>query len=264
MNLTVFASGSSGNCALVRSGGTALLLDAGISFRRIKSALARRGLGMEDLAGVLVTHEHSDHVSGLRTLLKYAPVPLYVPRTVAYHLTNVLPEAEAHVRVIPVGEPFPVGELTLTAFHTPHDTDESVGYRMEGPEGTLGFCTDTGSVTEEMLSGLRGCGVALIEANHDLTMLQHGPYPVALKRRILSPNGHLSNSDCGALACALAESGTGSIVLGHLSQENNTPRKAFDAVRAALDSAGFGAVALAVAPRDGDMTVEIAPCCAFR
>ena len=245
MNLTVFASGSSGNCALVRSGGTALLLDAGISFRRIKSALARRGLGMEDLAGVLVTHEHSDHVSGLRTLLKYAPVPLYVPRTVAYHLTNVLPEAEAHVRVIPVGEPFPVGELTLTAFHTP---------------GAHPHC----EVTEEMLSGLRGCGVALIEANHDLTMLQYGPYPVALKRRILSPNGHLSNSDCGALACALAESGTGSIVLGHLSQENNTPRKAFDAVRAALDSAGFGAVALAVAPRDGDMTVEIAPCCAFR
>lgn len=264
MRLTTFASGSSGNCALVCSGGTALLLDAGISFRRIKSALARCGLGMEKLAGVLVTHEHSDHVNGLRTLLKYAPILLYVPRTVAYHLTNTLPEAEDYVRVIPVGEPFPVGKLTITAFHTPHDTDESVGYRIEGPEGVLGFCTDTGSVTEEMLSGLRGCDTALIEANHDLEMLQSGFYPPTLKRRILSPHGHLSNSDCGVLACTLAESGTGSIVLGHLSRENNTPRKAFEVVRTALDRGGFDAVTLDVAPADGDFTVEVTPCCTSR
>ena len=137
-----------------------------------------------------------------------------------------------------------------------------MGYRIEDPSGSFGICTDTGVVTEEILSALRGCAGALIEANHDLTMLRYGSYPVPLKRRILSERGHLSNDASAELACALAESGTASIVLGHLSRENNTPRKAYDAVRAALDSRGYGNVALFTALQEGELSLEIPSCCA--
>ena len=262
MRLVTFASGSGGNCALIRGRETNLLMDAGISMRRIRAALARQALTMGDVDGVLITHEHSDHVYALKTMLKTGPRPIYAPRTVAYHLVNALPELEAYLRVVPVGAPFALREFTLTAFATPHDTDESVGYRIEGADGRLGFCTDTGSVTEDMLSALCGCDAALIEANHDVDMLRYGPYPAALKRRILSDRGHLSNDDCADFACALAKSGVGGIVLGHLSKENNTPRKAFETVREALDGEGFGGVELAVAPRDEDMLLEVTPCCA--
>ncbi|MBR6114476.1 MAG: MBL fold metallo-hydrolase [Oscillospiraceae bacterium] len=261
MRLVVFASGSSGNCALVRCGDTNLLLDAGISLRRIKTALYTQGLTVEDLRGVLITHEHSDHVAALRTMAKYHAVPIYAPRTVAVRLCGAMPELEDRLRRIRVDEPFVLGGVTVTAFATPHDTDQSVGYRLESGEEALGCCTDTGHISGEMLSALRGCGTALIEANHDIDMLRFGAYPPALKRRILSERGHLSNDDCARLACMLAGSGTRSLILGHLSRENNTPRRAFETVRAALDAEGFGEVALHVAPVSGELAVEIERCC---
>jgi len=260
MRLVTFGSGSGGNCALIRDGESSVLMDAGLSYKSIAAGLAREGLGMGEVGGVLITHEHSDHVSALSMLLRHSPVPVYAPRTVANHLLRALPGLEEHIRIITVGEPFFVKELTVTAFSTPHDTDQSVGYLVEGT-ARLGFCTDTGCVTNTMLSALRGCDAALIEANHDVDMLRYGRYPVYLKRRILSDRGHLSNEDSGAFACALAESGTETIVLGHLSRENNTPARAWSAVRAALDGAGFSHVALHVAPRKGDLALEILPCC---
>ena len=262
MRLTTFASGSGGNCALVQGRDACVLLDAGISLRRIRTALSARSLRLEDIAGVFITHEHADHVAGLRTMLKYFDVPVYAPPTVGRRLCGALPELEGRLGVLRPGEPVRLGALTVTAFHTSHDTDESVGYRLEDGEGSFGLCTDTGTVTEEIRSALRGCAAALIEANHDEEMLRFGPYPVYLKRRILSEHGHLSNAACAELACYLAENGTASIVLGHLSRENNTPRKAFDAVRGALDSRGFGNVTLCTALQDGELTLEITPCCA--
>ena len=122
----------------------------------------------------------------------------------------------------------------MRAFHTPHDTDESVGYRVEGA-GVFAISTDMGHVTAEVEAGLLGADAALIEANHDLKMLADGPYPFPLKRRILSERGHLSNADCAVLARRLAESGTKRIILGHLSRENNRPELAMDAVAAALE-----------------------------
>ena len=243
MRLTTFASGSGGNCALVQGRDACVLLDAGISLRRIRTALSARGLCLEDIAGVFITHEHADHVAGLRTMLKYFDVPVYAPPTVGRRLCGALPELEGRLGVLRPGEPVRLGALTVTAFHTSHDTDESVGYRLE-----------------EIRSALRGCAAAMIEANHDEEMLRFGPYPFYLKRRILSEHGHLSNAACAELACYLAENGTASIVLGHLSRENNTPRKAFDAVRGALDSRGFGNVTLCTALQDGELTLEITPC----
>ena len=128
---------------------THLLIDAGISMRRVQSSVARAGISIDDISGVLITHEHADHISGLKMLLKYHRLPVYAPHTVAARLSGMLPEAEEYLRVIPVGERFSIGSLSVRAFHTPHDTDESVGYRLEG-EGSFAIATDMGAVTEEV------------------------------------------------------------------------------------------------------------------
>lgn len=233
MEVVIFASGSGGNCLLLSSGDTKLLIDAGISLRRLDAALGQAGRTTSDIGGVLITHEHSDHISGLESLACKRGVPVYAPRTVAARLRGKLPSIQERLQVIPVNEDFQIGGLRARAFHTSHDTDESVGYRLEG-EGIFAMATDTGCVGEEVLAGLLGADTALIEANHDELMLRYGPYPAALKRRILSERGHLSNDACAGLARALADSGTERIILGHLSLENNRPEKALETVGAAL------------------------------
>jgi len=259
MRVITFASGSSGNCALISSGKTHILMDAGISMKRIRCALHRQGLDVDDIRGILITHEHSDHILGLPMLIRHFHPPVYAPRTVANALLRRMADTEDCVHIIPVGEPFPIGNFSVTAFPTPHDTDESVGYCLES-DVRFGFCTDTGHVSGEMLSSLNGCRSVVIEANHDPEMLVAGPYPYPLKKRILSPDGHLSNADCARLACLLAEGGTRQITLGHLSRENNTPALARDTVRRALDEAGFPQVELRVAAPDGDIVWEVTEC----
>ena len=234
MRVCVFASSSSGNCLLLSEGGTNILIDAGISMRRIVSSLAQAGLTMRNIGGVLITHEHSDHISGLKMLLKHYDVDVYAPHTVANRLIGMLQEAEEHMHIIPVGECFQIGGLDVLAFHTSHDTDESVGYRVSG-DGCFALATDTGCVTDEIVSALEGADTVLIEANHDEQMLRDGPYPFYLKRRILADTGHLSNESCARLARHLAETGTGQIILGHLSRTNNTPELAYAAAARELD-----------------------------
>ena len=253
MEVTVFASGSSGNCLLLSGGDTNLMIDAGISMRRTEEALARAGHRIEEIDGVLITHEHSDHISGLKMMLKYHNVPVYAPRAVASRLYGMLPGIERSLHVIPVGEEFAVRGFAVRAFHTPHDTDESVGYRIRG-EAVFAMATDMGCVTEEISGGLLGADTVLIESNHDEQMLSYGPYPVYLKRRILSDHGHLSNENCAKLARQLAESGTSRIILGHLSRENNKPELALAASRAALEGTGAW---LCCAPVSGCLTVPV-------
>ena len=257
MKIKVFASGSGGNCLLLSDRDTHILIDAGISTRRLQQSLRAAGLDIRDIGGVLITHEHSDHVSGLKTLLRKAGLPVYAPHTVAARLCGFLPEAADFVRVIRTGEAFSLGGLRVRAFQTPHDTDESVGYRVECG-GVFAIATDMGCVTEEVRENLLGADAALIEANHDVDMLRFGRYPVFLKRRILSEHGHLSNEDCAHLARELAESGTGTIILGHLSRENNTPDAAMRAVGSAL--AGTGA-SLLCAPAFGCLEVKVEEKC---
>ena len=253
MQVSVFASGSGGNCLLLSGGDTNLLIDAGLSMRRTEEALAQTGHRIDDLDGVLITHEHSDHISGLKMLLKYHRLPVYAPRTVANRLRGMLPGVENSLHVIPVGEEFAVRGFAVRAFHTPHDTDESVGYRVRG-EAVFALATDMGCVTEEISGGLLGADTVLIESNHDEQMLSYGPYPVHLKRRILSDHGHLSNAGCARLARQLAESGTTRIILGHLSRENNRPELALAASRAALEGTGAW---LCCAPVFGCLTVPV-------
>ena len=253
MRIHVLASGSSGNCLLLENRETRILIDAGISKRRVDAALKSLGCGREQIGGVLITHEHSDHISGLESLVRMPPIPVYAPHTVAARLLGAHPALYDAMRVIPVGEPFTLGSLRITAFHTSHDTDESVGYRIEG-ESVYAHATDTGCVTEEMRRAILGADTVLLESNHDEEMLRCGPYPIYLKKRILSAHGHLSNAACAAFARELADTGTRQIILAHLSRENNSPQKAMEATAAALEGSG---TKLCCAPALGCLTVEL-------
>ena len=233
MRIVTFASGSTGNCCLVSDGGVNVLIDAGISARRIVQGLGVLGLAPQDVCGVLITHEHSDHISGLPVLVKRTGMRIFAPSELGEVLRRVKPELSESIDYIPPDGGLCVGDVRITAFPTPHDASASFGYRIEGSE-VFAFATDTGHISDELLEGLQGADTVVIEANHDKVMLKNGPYPPFLKQRVLSKHGHLSNDDCAKLACLLADSGTRQIILGHLSQQNNTPEVAETAVSEAL------------------------------
>ena len=233
MRIVTFASGSTGNCCLVSDGGVNVLIDAGISARRIVQGLGVLGLAPQDVCGVLITHEHSDHISGLPVLVKRTGMRIFAPSELGEVLRRVKPELSESIDYIPPDGGLCVGDVRITAFPTPHDASASFGYRIEGSE-VFAFATDTGHISDELLEGLQGADTVVIEANHDKVMLKNGPYPPFLKQRVLSKHGHLSNDDCAKLACLLADSGTRQIILGHLSQQNNTPEAAETAVSEAL------------------------------
>ncbi len=233
MRIVTFASGSTGNCCLVSDGGVNVLIDAGISARRIVQGLGVLGLAPQDVCGVLITHEHSDHISGLPVLVKRTGMRIFAPSELGEVLKRVKPELSESIDYIPPDGGLCVGDVRITAFPTPHDASASFGYRIEGSE-VFAFATDTGHISDELLEGLQGADTVVIEANHDKVMLKNGPYPPLLKQRVLSKHGHLSNDDCAKLACLLADSGTRQIILGHLSQQNNTPEAAETAVSEAL------------------------------
>ena len=233
MRIVTFASGSTGNCCLVSDGGVNVLIDAGISARRIVQGLGVLGLAPQDVCGVLITHEHSDHISGLPVLVKRTGMIIFAPSELGEVLKRVKPELSESIDYIPPDGGLCVGDVRITAFPTPHDASASFGYRIEGSE-VFAFATDTGHISDELLEGLQGADTVVIEANHDKVMLKNGPYPPFLKQRVLSKHGHLSNDDCAKLACLLADSGTRQIILGHLSQQNNTPEAAETAVSEAL------------------------------
>ena len=245
LTVHTLASGSEGNCLLLSGGGVHLLVDAGISARRIAGALGELGLTPQDLSAICVTHSHSDHVSGLATIVKRWDVPILATAPCGRQLAYRVAGLEAKLRTIETGGGFPIGEITVTAFPTSHDAPGSCGFRFDA----LGVLTDSGYVTEEAAGTLAGVSLLLLEANHDVETLRSGAYPYYLKQRILGTEGHLCNEDTAAFAVTLAEHGAGEIVLAHLSRDNNTPAMALNAVSAALSAAGL-APALSAAPRE--------------
>ncbi len=243
------ASGSSGNALVLSCGETRLLVDAGISCRRIGTGLRELGLELADLTAVLITHTHTDHISGLRTLLKRTDVPVCAAAEAGRDLALRLPEVHGRLEALELCRPRSLGAVEVTAFPTAHDAPGACGFRFDTPDGAVGLMTDTGYVTEAAADVLPGVALAVLEANHDVETLRSGPYPGYLKRRILGDAGHLSNEACARFAVTLAEQGAADIVLAHLSRENNTPAMARNAVETALSAAGL-APALSVAPRD--------------
>lgn len=238
MQICTLASSSAGNCALLSHNKVRLLLDAGISCRRILSSLQALQVDPESLDGVVITHEHSDHICGLTNLCRKIALPIYAPAGVAEGIREFCPDTAPYLQEIPVGEDIPFRDVSIRAFHTPHDTRESVGYRFTANQRSFALATDLGHISEEVLSALLGAQVVLIEANYDQAALKAGPYPPSLKKRILSDHGHLSNRLCGLLAGRLWKEGAHTILLGHLSKENNRPEWAFETVTRHMKEVG--------------------------
>ena len=245
MRILPLFSGSQGNCTFVEAGNARFLIDAGVSLRALERALTDRDIAPETLSAVLITHEHSDHVGGLLPLVKKYRLPVHITETSARALT---PAPELAGYLVPHGPEFrlPLANGEIEAFAVPHDSAACVGYRITSDGEAFGLATDLGYVTRRVYDRLLGCRTVMIEANHDRDLVRNGPYPPALKTRILSGGGHLSNDDCAGLALALAKGGTTTFWLAHISRENNTPERALAAVRAAL--AGYP-VTVSAAPR---------------
>ena len=228
------ASGSSGNCGLYMADGTAILIDAGVSLRKITTALKELSLTLDDIAAVLLTHEHIDHVKGLPMLLKKAKAPVFASCGTAEAFEEKNPAYADRLNRFDSGEKFWVRDVDVIPFPTPHDAAESTGYILEHGGSRFGFATDLGFVPHDAAELLHGCEMVVLESNHDPHMLQAGPYPYSLKMRVAGPSGHLSNPDCAVFAADLVKSGTRTIVLAHLSEKNNIPELALQQTRAAL------------------------------
>jgi len=250
------ASGSTGNAALVSCGDTHILLDAGISAKRITAGLSSLGVAPCQLSAILLTHEHSDHVSGLRVFTKKARVPIYAtgPTCREWYRRNQCDEVMDLFREQEAGEGIQIGPLWAESFPTPHDAAGSVGWSIAGDGGRMVLATDLGHVTDQVLQAVEGCDLLVCEANHDEDWVRSGPYPYYLQQRILGDFGHLSNEAGAELAALAVESGTRAVVLAHLSQQNNTPAHAYEVVCRRLRAMGCDPerdISLAVAPAGG-------------
>ena len=252
MEFYTLASSSAGNAALVCHNDTHLLIDAGISCRRITQSLAVLDLTLDDLDGILITHEHIDHVRALGTLQKKHAVPLYASFGTAAALDYPAP----YLHAFAADEAFAIKDLQIRSFRTSHDAKESVGYRIESSDGSLAVLTDTGFITDDAHDAALGADMLLLESNHDVIMLKNGSYPYYLKQRILSEYGHLSNDAAAEFAIECVRAGTSDILLAHLSDENNSPQLAEYTVGRALQSSGLS-VRLAAAPRDTISEVHV-------
>ena len=222
------ASGSTGNCMLVELEGRRILIDLGVTAKRLTSTLNANGLSCQDIEAVLVTHTHTDHVKGLDACMAKITAPLYMSGTSKDMLICQRAEPIPYYREIEI-----IPGVNVTAFRTSHDCLGSVGFRIQVGSTILGYATDLGVITEDIMDLLSGADIIVIEANHDEEMLRYGTYPVFLKKRILSEHGHLSNSACADAVARFADMGTKHFFLAHLSQENNRPELALDCVRKA-------------------------------
>lgn len=233
MRLCSIASGSSGNCIYVGSDCAHVLIDAGISGRRVEAGLNSLELTGRDLDGILITHEHSDHIKGLGVLARKYGIPIYatggtVDAMVRSGSLGKIPEGI--FREIREDEPFLIKDLVINPFTIPHDAAQPVGYRLECGEHFVGIATDLGKYNEYIIENLQNLDALLLEANHDIRMLQVGRYPYYLKQRIMGDRGHLSNENAGQLLCRLLHDNLKAVFLGHLSKENNYEELAYETV----------------------------------
>ncbi len=238
MRLVSIASGSSGNCIYVGSDDTHILVDAGISGKRIEAGLNDIGLSGRDLDAIVITHEHSDHIKGLGVMARRFHTPVYGTEATLRELkcTGGLGEyPDALLHPISPDADFSVGDLTILAFRIDHDAADPVGYRIRSGRRSVAVATDMGHYDQYIIDHLQGLDAILLESNHDVRMLETGPYPYYLKRRILSDHGHLSNDNAGRLLNYLLHDNLKKIMLGHLSKTNNYPELAFETVKLEID-----------------------------
>ncbi len=238
MRFRSIASGSNGNCIYTGTDRTHVLIDAGISCKRIEQGLQELGITGRELSGILITHEHSDHIAGLRVLVKHTGVPVFATAGTIEALKSMDREGcidSSLYHVIDPGTDFPVGDFTVRSVRTSHDAAESCAYRLEAFGKSVAVMTDLGTWTPAQAEALRGLSGLLLESNHDIRMLETGSYPYVLKRRILSDFGHLSNEMTGKLLDRVLGPDLQFTLLGHLSEENNYPDLALLSVKNEID-----------------------------
>lgn len=224
-------SGSSGNSLFISDGNTKLLIDAGLSAKKIIAALQSIGENPEEISAILISHEHIDHTRGVGILSRKFHMPIYAnEKTWATMEKEIGPVEACNKIAFETGIQFSIGEIGIKAFPIPHDASEPVGFNFFTQDKKITTATDIGHINQEVLSCLELSDLILLESNHDVEMLKIGPYPYPLKRRILSEIGHLSNEMAGKVVAYMAEKGTKFFFLGHLSKENNFPELAFQTV----------------------------------
>ncbi len=259
--LCTLYSGSTGNAAYLETPHARILIDAGKCTRTLLSSLRTVGVDIDTVDAIFITHDHNDHIAALEVLAKKHPIPVHILHRSALRYKETQPEALCaclHMYKKPADVHVTVGDVTVTAFATPHDSRDSMGFRFTIDEGGeapihIGYATDIGYITDEIHDALIGCEAVVLESNHDVDMLKNGLYPYDLKMRILSRKGHLSNRDCADFAAELGMKGTKYLLLAHLSEHNNLPDLAFDETFAAI--AGLPVYLAVASPIDVTMLV---------
>jgi phosphoribosyl 1,2-cyclic phosphodiesterase len=238
VKLTILGSGSSGNCAFLEADDTRLLIDAGFSVRQLRQRLATIGRAPESLNGILITHEHSDHIQGLAGLADKLGIPLYCNRPTRDAI-EFLTKVQFNWRIFATGSSFDLGDVSVDTFSIPHDAQEPVGYLVRTRTAKIGFMTDLGHVTKLVLERVRPANVLVLETNHDVKLLQDCPHrPWSLKQRILGRHGHLSNEAAADAVEQIMNADLRHLFLSHLSRQCNRPDLAHSVVNARLEKIG--------------------------
>lgn len=230
MKVKVIASGSKGNSTIVLCKGTNIMIDMGISYLTLKKGLEENSLSFENFAGILITHCHKDHISGLSSLIKKTNLKAYIPEKMYDSLKEYLPLS----RCVFIDDNFNINDLQVELIHTSHDAPSSVGFILTSASKSLVYVTDTGYINRKYLAKMIGKDAYIIESNHDEIMLMDGPYPRFLKERVISDQGHLSNSTTAKYLKKIISENTKNIILAHLSETNNTKELALETTRKEL------------------------------
>jgi phosphoribosyl 1,2-cyclic phosphodiesterase len=246
LEVCVLASGSSGNSVYIASPFTRILVDAGLTARQIALRLEEIGVCPDSINGICVSHEHGDHVAGLRVLQKRHSIPVYANAGTLNGIKRQPKSDEITARVFQTGASFEIGDLTIEPFSVPHDAYEPVGFRIRTAETCVGIVTDLGMSTSLIREKLKGCHAIIVESNHDEDLLREAPRPWPLKQRIRSRQGHLSNIDAARLIADCATETLEHVFLAHLSSDCNTPDTALRTVSAQLRLDGLDHISLEV------------------
>lgn len=242
------ASGSKGNCIFVRAGQTRILVDCGLSLKALQTRLHQIGESLETIQAVFITHEHSDHIAGLRALVNRYSMPIICNMETAQAIGQALKET-VPCHLFTTSESFDFGHLKCLPFSVPHDAIDPVGFRFSYQDIHLGICADLGIVAAPILMYLKGCHMLYLEANHDPQLVELSARPIVYKQRVLSRLGHLSNTACAHLLQKLCHDGLKHVFLAHLSQDCNTPECAHKTVSEHL-APEYAQLCIEVAPQD--------------